>query len=100
MPQLPQSCYFDIPDAYTKDYLNLDRLLLHDSHDPKFRIDQSLYTRPEGRVLIWSSDVQLQLLFDSETLYMDGTFCTAPPYFDQVYIIQVIHHETCELFTF
>ncbi|CAF4268581.1 unnamed protein product, partial [Rotaria sp. Silwood2] len=95
MPPLPQSCSFSISDEYKNDYLNCDRLLLHDSYDPPFQIDESLYTRPEGRILVWSSDVQLKLMFDSEKLYMDGTFSTAPPNFDQVYIIQVIHHETC-----
>ncbi|CAF3133772.1 unnamed protein product [Rotaria sp. Silwood2] len=94
MPPLPQSCSFSISDEYKNDYLNCDRLLLHDSYDPPFQIDESLYTRPEGRILVWSSDVQLKLMFDSEKLYMDGTFSTAPPNFDQVYIIQVIHHET------
>lgn len=100
MPEIPQTCSFDIPDIYKKDFLNCDRLLLHDSADPHFQVDQSLYTRPEGRVLVWSSDLQLNLLFNSEKLYMDGTFSTAPPNFEQVYIIQVIHHETCELLYF
>ncbi len=100
MPPLPQTCSFNIPDVYKKDYLNLDRLLLHDSCDPQFQIDESLYRRPEGRILVWSSDVQLKLLFDNEKLYMDGTFSTTPPNFDQVYIIQVIHHETCKLYLF
>ncbi|CAF4118183.1 unnamed protein product [Rotaria magnacalcarata] len=83
MPPLPQSCDFNIPDEYRKDYLNRDRLLLHDSYDPQFQLHESVYKRPEGRILVWSSDVQLKLLFDSEKLYMDGTFCTAPPNFNQ-----------------
>jgi len=100
MPPLPSSCFFTIPDEYKTDYLNRDRLLLHDSDDPQFQIDNSLYVRPEGRTLVWSSDAQLNLLFKSEKLYMDGTFSTAAPYFDQVYIIHAIHHETCKLFLF
>lgn len=98
MPPLPNSCFFTISDEYKTDYLNHDRLLLHDSDDPQFQIDKSLDMRPEGRILVWSSDIQLNLLFNSEKLYMDETFSSAPPYFDQVYIIHAIHHETCNLF--
>jgi hypothetical protein len=100
MPPIPQSCSFIIPDIYKNDYLNKDRLLLHDSNDPQFSMDDSLYAQPKGRILIWSSDVQLKLLFDSDKLYMDGTFATSPPNFDQVYIIQALHHESCKLFRF
>ncbi|CAF4413592.1 unnamed protein product [Rotaria sp. Silwood2] len=96
MPPLPQSCSFSISDEYKNDYLNCDRLLLHDSYDPPFQIDESLYTRPEGRILVWSSDVQLKLMFDSEKLYMDGTFSTAPPNFDQLILEYVLlKDQTC-----
>jgi hypothetical protein len=33
-------------------------------------------------------------------LYIDGTFRTAPRNFDQVYIINAIHHGTCKLSLF
>ncbi|CAF1547891.1 unnamed protein product, partial [Adineta ricciae] len=94
MPPIPQSYSFTIPDEYKNDYLNKDCLLLHDSYDPQFSTNDSLYASPEGRILIWSSDIQLKLLFDSDKLYMDETFSTSPPNFDQVYIIQAIHHES------
>lgn len=84
MPPLTGSCFFTIPDAYKTDYLDRERLLLHDSEDQQLKIEQSLYVRPEGRILIWSSDIQLNLLFNSEKLYMDVTFSSAPPYFNQV----------------
>ncbi|CAF0797118.1 unnamed protein product [Adineta ricciae] len=95
MPLIPQSYSCTIPDEYKNDYLNKDHLLLHDSYDPQFSTNDSLYTSPEGRILIWSSDIQLKLLFDSDKLYMDGTFSTSPPNFDQMYIIQAIYHESC-----
>ena len=98
MPSLPSSSFFTIPDEYKTDYLNQNRLLLHDSDDSQIQIDRSSYVQPEGRILVWSSDVQLDLLFNSEKLYMDGTFATAPPHFDQVYIIHAIHHGSCKLF--
>ena len=96
MPPLPQTSSFTIPDAYTTDYHNNSRLLLHDSEDAKFQMDPTVYVRPEGRILVWASDVQLKLLFASERLYMDGTFSTAPPNFDQVYIIHALHHGICK----
>ncbi|CAF1032287.1 unnamed protein product, partial [Rotaria sordida] len=82
-PPLPQSSSFFIPESYTKDYHNNTRLLLHDSDDSKFQIDSLGDLRSEGRVLIWSSDIQLNLLFDSQRLHMDGTFSSSPPNFDQ-----------------
>jgi hypothetical protein len=100
IPPLPQSSSFLIPDVYTKDYHNNERLLLHDSDDPKFQIHLSGDVRSEGRVLIWSTDVQLNLLFDSQKLHMDGTFCTSPPNFNQVFIIQAISYGTCKLTLF
>ncbi|CAF1273072.1 unnamed protein product [Rotaria sordida] len=78
IPPIPQSCSFLIPDLHTTDYHNKER-------DIRFA----------GRLLIWSTDVQLNLLFDSQRLHMDGTFCTAPPNFDQMFIIQAISHGTC-----
>ena len=81
---------------YTKDYLNVNRLLLYDSEDPKFRTNELDLLGVAGRVLIWSTDVQLNLLFDTAQVHMDGTFCTTPPHFDQVFIIQAIHHGTCK----
>ncbi len=84
MHPLPGSCFFTIPDVYKTDYLGRERLLLHDSEDQQLKIEQSLYVRPEGRILIWSSDIQLNLLFNSEKFYMDGIFSSAPPYFNQV----------------
>ncbi|CAF2269951.1 unnamed protein product [Rotaria magnacalcarata] len=41
MPKAPVVSSFVIPDLYTKDYLNNDRLLLHDSDDTKFQNNES-----------------------------------------------------------
>lgn len=96
-PVLPQSSSFAIPDAYTLDYKNAERLLLHDSDDAQHRANLSGDVRSAGRVLVWSSDTQLNLLFASVNLHMDGTFSSAPPMFNQVFIIQAFLHDTCEL---
>lgn len=95
-PELPSSASFSIPESYSRDFRDLERLLLHDSADPKYVFNQSSNIRSAGRVLIWSSDLQLNVLFDSDRLHMDGTFSTAPPMFEQVFIIQALLHDTCE----
>ncbi|CAF4187268.1 unnamed protein product, partial [Rotaria sp. Silwood2] len=83
---IPQSSSFFIPESYTNDYCNKARLLLYDSNDPKYQLNQSGHIRSEGRILVWSSDIQLKLLFNSQKLHMDGTFSTSPPLFEQVFI--------------
>lgn len=97
IPPIPNSSSFIIPDIYKKDYHNCDRLLLYESDDQTFLFDQSENIPCSGRILIWSSDIQLNILFDSERLHMDGTFATAPPNFNQVFIIQAFLHGTCKL---
>ena len=73
MPPIPDTCFFTIPDIYTRDYLDRERLLLYDSHDSKFHLELSSY------------------------VHLDGAFSTALPNFNQVYIIQAIHHGTCKI---
>ncbi|CAF4424172.1 unnamed protein product [Rotaria socialis] len=94
-PTIPKSSSFFIPDLYKQNYNNKERLLLHDSDDSTLELNELGSVRPAGRVLVWASDVQLKLLLDSERLYMDGTFTTSPPHFDQVFIIMSILHGTC-----
>ena len=94
-PALPQSSTFTIPNAYTMDYRNNKRLLLDESHDPKYQSSVSGNVRSDGRVLVWLSDTQLSLLFGSENLHMDGTFSSSPSIFEQAFIIQAFLHGTC-----
>ena len=96
IPLIPQSSSFSLPQIYTKDYLNMNRLLLHDNEDPQFQTNELNVLGVVGRILIWSTERQLKLLFESDQLHMDGTFCTAPPHFEQVLIIQTIRHGTCK----
>jgi hypothetical protein len=84
VPPLPNSCSFDIPDSY-KLTINRERFLLFDESRAR-----------RERLLLYGSDLQLNLLFDSQTVYMDGTFSKAPPYFMQVFIIHAINFDTCE----
>lgn len=94
---VPQSSSFTIPFSYTRDHRDRERLLLHDSHDPHHQNNLSGNVRSAGRVLVWATDTQLNLLFDSDRLHMDRTFSSAPSIFNQVYIIQAFLHGTCKL---
>ncbi len=84
VPLLPQTCLFDIPDDY-KTTLDGTRFLLR---------DESIARRE--RLLMFSSDRQLDLLFNSPIIYIDGTFSKSPPNFLQIYIIHAIYFDICK----
>ena len=75
-PVIPSTVMFDIPESYQQT-LSAKRFLL---------IDLCM-SRGKDRILVFSSDQQLELLFESETVFMDGTFDTTPANFKQVYLI-------------
>jgi hypothetical protein len=77
-PVIPLSFMFEIPEMY-HNTLSSNRFLL---------IDVFL-KRGKDRMLAFSSEEQLQLLFESDTIFMDGTFDITPAPFKQVYIIHV-----------
>ncbi len=81
-PCLPASTSFDIPDSYQVT-----------AAGEKFLICDTLVCRKK-RMLIFASPKQLELLFNSSTLLMDGTFSAAPPLFDQVYTIHALKFES------
>ncbi|CAF4951979.1 unnamed protein product [Rotaria magnacalcarata] len=72
-PVIPSSVIFDIPETYQQTFSN-ERFLLVDL----------FMTHGKDRVLVCSSDQHLELLFESETIFMDGTFDTTPANFKQV----------------
>jgi hypothetical protein len=47
-------------------------------------------------MLLFGSIEQLELLFDSPIITMDGTFNASPLFFDQIYTIHAIKYETSE----
>ena len=83
MPLLPQSAFFDIPDDY-KTTIDEKRFLLGDESPVR-----------RERLLIFFSDHQLDLLFQSSIVYMDGTFAKSPPFFVQIHIIHAVFIDIC-----
>ncbi|CAF1067528.1 unnamed protein product [Rotaria sp. Silwood1] len=74
-PVIPSSEIFEIPELYQQT-LSHKRFLLADV----------CLKRGKNRILIFSSDQQLELLFESNTIFIDGTFDTSPGQFKQVYL--------------
>ncbi|CAF3896364.1 unnamed protein product [Rotaria sordida] len=83
MPALPQSCIFDIPEQYT---LTIDK--------KRFLLFDEARVRRE-RLLIFSSDIQLDLLFKSSIVYMDGTYSKAPNHFFQLFTMHSVNFDIC-----
>ena len=83
-PTIPTTQLFDIPDPYSKTLRKYG-----------FLIVDKMITRRQ-RILLFSSNEQLKMLFSAETILMDSTFCTYPNMFDQVYTIHAIKYDQCE----
>ena len=79
-PVIPTSCVFEIPTSY-QETLSQKRFLLMDF----------FLKRGKERVIVYSTEQQLHLLFDSETIFIDGTFLVTPGDFEQVFLIHVQH---------
>lgn len=74
IPPLPKSMNFDIPDAY-RQTLNNERFVCVDK------------TAKNKRIIIFATDQQLKMLFESEWIFLDGTFDACPSQFKQLYTI-------------
>ncbi|CAF3034371.1 unnamed protein product, partial [Rotaria sp. Silwood2] len=82
-PILPGSATFDIPDSYQIT-----------SKGEKFLFCDTLISRRK-RMLLFSSPKQLEVLFDSSSILMDGTFSATPPFFDQLFTLHALKFECC-----
>ncbi|CAF4891392.1 unnamed protein product, partial [Rotaria sp. Silwood1] len=80
-PIIPTTQLFDIPEPFAKTLRNND-----------FLIVDKMITRRQHIILFASND-QLKLLFNSDKILMDGTFSTCPKMFDQVYTIHAIKYD-------
>ncbi|CAF1674122.1 unnamed protein product [Adineta ricciae] len=79
-PSLPVSDTFEIPYKYSQ---TLD--------DKSFLLcDETVRNK---RVLLFATDLQLTIFFQSSQIFMDGTFDVCPPHFDQVFTMHCIHHD-------
>ncbi|CAF2875167.1 unnamed protein product [Rotaria sp. Silwood2] len=78
---IPTTQLFDIPETFTKTLRNDD-----------FLIVDKMITRRQ-RIILFASNNQLKLLFNSDKILMDGTFSTCPKMFDQVYTIHAIKYD-------
>ena len=74
-PALPTSVSFDLPDAY-QTLANGEKFLFAD-----------ILLGRKKRMLLFGSPTQLEILFDSSIVLLDGTFSATPPFFDQVFTI-------------
>ena len=79
-PVIPTSCVFEIPAPYQKT-LTQEQFLLMDFY----------LKRGKDRVVVFATVKQLQLLFNSDTVFMDGTFSATPAGFEQIFLIHVQH---------
>ncbi|CAF0766253.1 unnamed protein product [Adineta steineri] len=77
-PVLPTSATFDIPDSYQTT-----------TSGEKFLFCDTVVGRKK-RMILFGSPKQLELLFDSTVILMDGTFTATPPFFDQVYTLHAL----------
>ena len=84
IPAIPKTYEFNIPTLYQLN-ASEETFLLADLDNPHFH-----------RVLIFSSDRQLQIFFSSEIIFCDGTFDSSPPQFQQVYTMHAVYEDECE----
>jgi hypothetical protein len=83
-PPIPDAQLFDLPECYTKTIKGL----------PFLCIDQLI--KRKTRMLVFASNEQLKMLFNSSIVLMDGTFSSSPSIFSQVYCIHAIKYEQCK----
>ena len=81
---LPTSSAFDISIIY-KQILDGKNFLFKDT------------VIRDKRELTFATEKQLIMLFESQRIFIDGTFSMCPPFFDQVLTIDGVHHEHGEL---
>jgi hypothetical protein len=86
-PTLPDSNSFDIPNGYQTT-----------ASGESFLICDKLVSRKK-RMLIFASPKQLQVLFDSAIIFMDGTFLSTPPFFDQIFTIHGLKFDCSTIYT-
>jgi len=82
IPANPQTLNFEIPDQFRLT-LDGDNFLLYDSGD------SDIY---EERIILFSTERNLNLFKDSEHWFSDGSFSSCPNLFYQFYTIHSVFH--------
>ena len=75
-PPLPQDQKFVVSASYRETY-SKENFLIYDKR-------KSAYG---GRLMIFASDQQLNVLYNSSVLFADGTFKVTPTLFEQLYVL-------------
>ncbi len=83
IPPLPISIDFQIPLLYQRTWAG-----------EEFIVADITSKRVGGRLIIFSSNEQIEFLINSSTWFCDGTFKTRPLIFEQVYIVQCLVGDT------
>ena len=89
-PCLPNDIDFDIPRKF-KQTTDGERYLLAD------RV-QRCEGEVDNRILVFATDEQLNILFTSSHILMDGTFHCSPSHFHQVYSIHGVKNNHSKFF--
>ncbi|CAF1589737.1 unnamed protein product, partial [Rotaria magnacalcarata] len=81
IPIIPKTYGFSISSLYRLNG-NGENFLLADRDSTYF-----------DRILMFSSNRQLEIFFKSEVIFCDGTFASAPPQFEQIYTIHAVYED-------
>ncbi|CAF3307362.1 unnamed protein product [Rotaria sp. Silwood2] len=81
VPTIPKTYEFDIPKLYRMN-ANEEKFLLADRNSSQF-----------DRILIFSSNRQLEIFFNCEVMFCDGTFASSPPQFQQIYTMHAAYDD-------
>ncbi|CAF3122750.1 unnamed protein product [Rotaria sp. Silwood2] len=81
VPTIPKTYEFDILKLYRMN-ANEEKFLLADHNSSQF-----------DRILIFSSNRQLEIFFNSEVIFCDGTFASSPPHFPQIYTMHAVYED-------
>lgn len=76
-PPIPTSSDFDIPDFYRQSL----------NGEPFICTDRFIRNK---RMILFATDKQLETLFSSEWIFLDGTFDSCPSQFKQLYTIHCL----------
>ncbi|CAF5101578.1 unnamed protein product, partial [Rotaria magnacalcarata] len=81
LPPVPRDQKFVVPPVYLETY-SKEPFLIYDKRKSQYG----------GRVMMFASPEQLDVLFHSDILFADGTFRVSPILFEQLYVLLGMQH--------